>query len=270
MKRSARFTALVVALSAILTVPIAAAAATDQVLVCHRTSGNAQDGRGWVQIRVSESSVGKHLAHGDALPTEPVPGSEGASVFDAECNPGPAATLPPEPPPSGEPPSQSDVVFAVAFSDINENGEYDEGDVLIAKLIDGVDDAADGTIGPGDRVITAEYPKDFAMSEFGTFLTNEHIVSVTNALTGYSCNVSSGDATFVFSSGNGDFDLYSEWSGTDITKVYDKRSSAAMGSDEVRADLASPSDPLDGVASVLGSSDPANHAFIEVQANCQP
>lgn len=270
MRRSARFTALVIALVAILIVPVAAVATTDLVSVCHRTSGKTQDGHRWVQIRVNENSVGKHLAHGDALPTEPVPGSQGADVFDAECNPGPVSTLPPEPPPTGEPPSQTEVVFAIAYSDLDENGEYNEGDVLIAMLVDGADDAADGSIGPGDRVITAEYPKDFSMSQFGTFGTTEHIVSEVNAMTGYSCNVSNGDARFVFSSGAGDFDLYSEWSGTDMTKIYDKRSSGAMGSDEIRADLASPSQPLDGVASVLGSSDPTNHAFIEVQANCQP
>lgn len=265
MPGSDRLTALTAALIGVLLLPTAAFAAPERVSVCHRTAAATPEGREWVQLEVSSRSLQHHLAHGDLTPGELIPGSK--THLDADCVP---QSLPATEPPS-ESPQGPETVFAVAYSDMDPSSEaYNpETDILIAKLIDGPDDAADGVVGPGDVVITAQYPKDFVMSEFGDFTVTEHTVTSTNALSEYSCNVDAGDALFVWSSGQGDFDLYQEWfMGLSMTMLHDRRTEAAMSDDEIQINSASPSQPTDDGIDLLGSADPLNHPFVEVEANC--
>lgn len=263
---SDRLTALAAALIGVMLLPMAAfAAAPDRVSVCHQTGAGTPEGREWVHLEVSSRSLQHHLAHGDLTPGAMISGTD--TRLDADCVPqsSPAS----EPPP--EPPQTSEVVFAVAYSDMDpSSGGYDpEVDVLIAKLIDGPDAAADGVVGPGDVVITARYPKDFGASQFGDFTVTEHTVTSTNALSEYSCNVDVGDAFFVWSSGQGDFDLYQEWfMGLPMTRLHDKRTETSMSDDEIQVNSASPSHPTDDGIDLLGSSEPLNHPFVEVEANC--
>lgn len=265
MPGSDRLTALTAVLIAVMLLPTAAFAAPERVSVCHRTSATMPDGREWVQLEVSSRSLQHHLAHGDLTPGEVIPGTD--THMDTDCVPQPSpATEPPS-----DPPQTSETVFAVAYSDMDPSSEVynPETDVLIAKLIDGPDDAADGVVGSGDVVITARYPKDFALSEFGDFTVTEHTVTSTNALNEYSCNVDAGDALFVWSSGQGDFDLYQEWfTGLPMTRLHDKRTDAVLFDDEIQINSASPSQPTDDGIDLLGSTEPLNHPFVEVEANC--
>lgn len=265
MPGSDRLTALTAVLVGVLLLPTAAIAASERVSVCHRTAAVTPDGREWVQLEVSSRSLEHHLAHGDLTPGEEIPGTE--TVLDADCF---AQAPPPATEPPSEPSQSPETVFAVAYSDMDPSSEVynPETDVLIAKLIDGPGAAADGLLGPGDVVVTARYPKDFAMSDFGSFTVTEHTVTSTNALSEYSCNVDVGDALFVWSSGQGDFDVYQEWfMGQPITRLHDKRTEVALSNDEILINSASPSQPADGV-DLPGSAEPLDHPFIEVEANC--
>lgn len=265
MPGSDRLTALTAALIGVLLLPTAAFAAPERVSVCHQTAAAAPDARQWVQLEVNSRSLQHHLAHGDLTPGDVIPGTE--MYLDADCVPQSApATEPPS-----EPPETEETVFAVAYSDMDPSSEVynPETDVLIAKLIDGPDAAADGVVGPGDVVVTARYPKDFTPSEFGDFTVTEHTVTSINAMSEYSCNVDVEDAFFVWSSGQGDFDLYQEWfMGLPMTRLHDKRTDAAMSDDEIQINSASPSQPTDDGIDLVGSSEPLNHPFVEVEANC--
>lgn len=265
MPGSDRLTALTAVLFGVMLLPTAAFAAPERVSVCHRTAATVPDGREWVQIEVSSRSLDHHLAHGDLTPGEVIPGTE--THLDADCV---AQNAPATDPPS-EPPQTPETVFAVAYSDRDPSSEVynPETDVLIAKLVDGPDAAADGLVGPGDVVITARYPKDFALSGFGDFTVTEHTVTSTNSLSEYSCNVAVEDAWFVWSSGQGDFDLYQEWfMGLPITRLHDKRTEVALSDDEIQINSASPSQPADDGIDLSGSAEPLDHPFVEVEANC--
>jgi hypothetical protein len=56
-----------------------------KVEVCHRTEGS----RGFILISVAESAVESHMAHGDGLIGDPVPGLAGM-IFGELCEPVPA------------------------------------------------------------------------------------------------------------------------------------------------------------------------------------
>ena len=273
MTKSDWLTALAVFLAALLIVPAPAVAAPDLIEVCHHTADATRDGLEWRKIRVSERSLQNHLDHGDVLAGEPIPGT--SHLLDSDCNvTEDEAPSPPEPsePPKSEPPTRgpsSEVIFAVAYSDVDpSDGAYNPGlDVLIAKLIDGPDEASDGLPGVGDLIITGHYPEDFAMSGYGAFGVGEHAVTGIGMGLDYFCWVESGAGTFVWSSGQGDFDQYAEWSSTETrTNLYDDRSLSTLEKDEILIAPSSPSSPSSNVA--LGGSDLSDQAFIDVQADC--
>lgn len=82
-------------------------------------------------------------------------------------------------------------VFARAFS-ITEDG----GEVLIAALVDG---NGDGAPGPGDRVVTDQYPRSFDADDFGQFRVTEHeVAEVLAATPGRVLVVATTDARFLF------------------------------------------------------------------------
>ena len=58
-----------------------ASLASSKVLVCHRTNGR----RGYMGLTISSAAVPAHLAHGDGLPGDPVPG-EPSAVFGEDCS----------------------------------------------------------------------------------------------------------------------------------------------------------------------------------------
>lgn len=272
MRKSDRLTALATALVVVLLLPVAALATPDRQTVCHRTSNAAPDGHGWVLLEVSSKSLEGHLRHGDVAPGETLPGGAGVRL-DETCAPevGPPSPPATEPPPSPEPPPADEIVFAVAYSDVDQSSDVynPDVDILIAKLVDGPDGAADGVVGPGDKIVTAQYPTDFGPSDFGDFVVTEHIVTTINAWSEYSCNVSSDDAMFVWSSGLGAFDLYQEWRGSDPwTRLLDKRSAASTSADAIEVNSISPSEPVDDGLALTGSNDPVDHTFIDVEAAC--
>lgn len=273
MRRSDWLTALVASTAALFLVPFAAVASPSDVEVCHRSAPAAPDDHQWVRLRVSDRSLERHLDHGDALPGEEVPDSNGDWRFDADCTPQPTDQSGlPESPPEPEPPvAPTPVVFAIAYSDTDASGDYGEAvDVLIAKLVDGPGSAGDGSLGPGDLIIAERYPLDFALTGFGSFASTEHIVTDVSVVNSYVCHVISGDGMFVWSDGQGDFDLYQEWtSGAPITRIHDRRTEAPILDDEIRLVPVSPSQPADSLT-LLGPADPIDHTFLEIEVDCLP
>ncbi|MBW3667421.1 MAG: hypothetical protein KY394_07485, partial [Actinobacteria bacterium] len=82
----------------------------------------------------------------------------------------------------------------------------------------------------------------------------------------YVCNVKSGSNVFVWSSGEGDFDLYQEFtSATPQAKMVDGR--VSWESDHLEVPASSPSQPLEPVEPIT-SFDPADQTFIDVEADC--
>ncbi len=51
-----------------------------KVDVCHRMA------KGYIEITVGQPAVQAHLAHGDALPGDTVPGTAGDSAFSSTCS----------------------------------------------------------------------------------------------------------------------------------------------------------------------------------------
>lgn len=273
MTRSDRLTALAAFLAAFFMMPISALAAPDLTDLCHRTADRVPAGHEWGHIRVNANAVERHLAHGDLRPGDPIPG-DATFVLDDDCNPAvPDSPLPPspsDPPVAVPPPGSSELVFAVAYSDVDpSDGGYNPGlDVLIAKLIDGPDTAGDGVPGPGDLIITGQYPEDFDATGFGDFTVTEHVVTELRTPTSYHCWVESTVGSFVWSSGDGDFDQYSEWtSGLPPTDLYDDRSPNTPAEDALSISSLSPSQPT-GDATAPSNPDPTDQAFVDVEANC--
>lgn len=260
MKPSAWPAALAAMLAGLILIPAAALGAPpERVLVCHFTADATPDGHRWNLIEVSVKTLDKHLAHDDGIPGGEVPGSEGSAVFDEDCTP-----QQPDPDPEPEP---SELVFAVAYTDMDSSdGDYDPAvDVLIAKLIDGPGDANDGIPGVGDVIITHRYPMAFDATTFGGFTVTEHIVTELNQGLSYVCNMQSGDNMFVWSSGQGSLHLYHESvSGVAKTEIAD--GIPDMG-DSIQVSSSSPSEPADEVA-LLSGSDGTDQTFIDVEANC--
>jgi hypothetical protein len=160
------------------------------------------------------------------------------------------------------------VLFGLAYSDTDpDDGGYNVAiDVLIAKLIDGPGAAGDGSIGPGDVIITYQYPMDFGPSAFGQFTVTEHIVTDVNVGMLAVCNVDTAAGIFVWGGGAGDLDLYQEYDSTltPRVRVMDGR---MVDSDMIAISISSPSQPSDAVATMIRwDSDDAS--FIDVEADC--
>jgi hypothetical protein len=272
MKRSDWLAALTAALVGLAVLPATALAAPDLAEICHLSSDAAPDEREWIRISVSGRGLDVHLAHGDVLPGDDVNGSDGATTLDENCVPGPTEDPPAPPPGPDDSPGDPEVVFAIAYSDndVSDDGYNADVDMLIAKLVDGPGAAADGVPGPGDLIVSNQYPKDFAVTDFDSFIVTEHTVTEINTVRDYACNVSSGSNHFVWSSGQGDFDQYEEWTSDGAsTRLFDRRSTAPISDDEISANPASPSQPV-GALSLAGSAAAENHPFIDVQADCLP
>lgn len=69
------------------------AAPTEKVGICHVNADLDPDAPTWerLEIRAGVKNVAAHRGHGDAFPGDPVPGTEGAYVFDDACVPVPVA-----------------------------------------------------------------------------------------------------------------------------------------------------------------------------------
>jgi hypothetical protein len=264
MTKSDWLTAPALALAAVLMLPLMAAASPDLVDVCHLTSDSAPDGHEWRHIRVNPKSLDKHLEHGDVEVGNTISGT--TRYLDHECNI--QDTDPQSPPRPSEPPTPSpapETVFAIAYSVDPDDGT----EILIAKLIDGPDEASDGVPGPGDLIIPGHYPVDFdLLGEPALFSPVIHTVDALTLSPGYVCWVQSGSNNFVWSTGDGDFDQYQEW-GSDgsVTSLYDARSSGSSGTDVITVDTGSPSSPSTDVGP-LSRFDILDQTFIEVEAGC--
>ena len=264
-------TALTAFLAALLLVPVPAIAAPDLVDICHYTTEAAPDGHEWRHIRVSSRSVAKHVDHGDVMAGESLPGTN--HQLDGDCNlvdevppPLPEPSEPPEPAP---PPPSSELIFAVAYSDTYaSDGAYNPAsDVLIAKLVDGPDEAGDGLPGPGDRIVAHMYPKTVDATDLGAFTVTEHTVSAFSFGTGYSCLVQTEAGFFSWSSGQGNFDQYQEWSpSASVTNLYDDRTTDSVEGDLIQITSTSPSLPSDDLT--VSGSDPNDEVFVDVEADC--
>ena len=77
-------------------------------------------------------------------------GTGKVSTCERPMQPVPAPVVQPVPEPPPEPPT-----LVIAYGDVNTNGIYDDGDVLVAKI---VDTKTNGTIDAGDTVKMGRYP----------------------------------------------------------------------------------------------------------------
>jgi hypothetical protein len=84
-------------------------------------------------------------------------------------------------------PAPEERVFAVAYTDMDTgDGSYNPAvDVLISKLVDGPGAAYDGQIGPGDLIVTDQYPLgfDFGIDGFGSYTIKQATVTSVDLLT---------------------------------------------------------------------------------------
>lgn len=76
------------------------------------------------------------------------------------------------------PEDPGEIIYAVAYIDTDpDDGGYDANkDKLIAKLIDGENEAGDGKLGIGDIIVMGEFPVKFDLSTIGSFNTKQHTV----------------------------------------------------------------------------------------------
>lgn len=244
--------ALVTILAGVLLIPVVAAGGPpEKVEICHFNADDDPDAPEWELLEVASPSVTAHESHGDGFPGGEVPGTDGQFVFDENCVP-----------------QAVELVFAVAYTDTDtSDGGYNPNvDVLIAKLVDGPDAAADGAVGAGDLVITDQYPKNFDADEFGSFGVNEH--TVASLVDVFGCHILSdnGDRhswvdTVGANEGYGEFTVPSGL-GT-LTAISD---GFGLFPDQIIVGSQSPSSPQDAVN--LGAGDTSDQAFVDVDLNC--
>lgn len=147
----------------------------EKVVLCVYDS----DTSAWELASIKTSVADKLVARGvAAYPLQPVPGTNGAYVFDATCVPQPVTPV--------------ETIFAVAYSDWDPtDGAYNaDADVLIAKLVDG---NSDGILNAGDKVITNKYPKSYDITDwatqFGSFAVTEHVITASDGCYAGECYV---------------------------------------------------------------------------------
>lgn len=263
MKRSHWVPILAVALVTLMVAPVAAAEAPGKTEVCHRTASGSSE---WRLIAVSTKSLNQHTEHGDGLPLEEVPGSNGERVFDDSCGLiAVAPTDPGDPGDPGEDPSESETLFAIAYSDLDQDGAYDAGtDVLIAKFVDGPGPADDGVPGAGDVIVTDQYPMELGLGSFGDFGVTSHTVT-SSSVSGTKCLVSTSLGSFIWDSST-TVDNYEERALLSGALSNFTDSHASGGSDVVRANPGSPSSPA--IPMTTGDFDGVDDPFVEVETHC--
>jgi hypothetical protein len=227
-----------------------------KVEICHLNADGAPDTSEWELLEVVGKAVDAHLAHGDGFPGGEVPGTDGQFVFDENCVP-----------------QAAELIFAVAYTDMNttDGGYNPDVDVLIAKLIDGPGPAHDGILGSDDLVITDQYPKDFAASEFGSFRVTQHTVTDVFLQGSEFCGVQSDFGMFVW--GFLFHETYVEEilssdpeEITPVSLIRDLHEPDPDLSDSLNADPGSPSQPTDEFK--LAGLVLMDQAFIDVELNC--
>lgn len=250
-----RRTSLLALVGAFLLIPSALAmAGQTKTDMCHANSN------GYQLISIAEPAVDAHIAHGDAAPGEPVPGMDGYE-FDATCEPIPV----------------SELIFAVAYMDVNDDGTgYNATqDLLIAKLVDA---NGDGVPGAGDKVVTAHYPLGFGspLAGHGDFATTDFVITRFasfdgTCLAGQGVPDEAGSPTFLWQvkaiMGGGSYEGYSEYHATssDLTSFEDRIGAAF--DDQMTINVDSPSKPATDLiwqAQFSDSDDP----FVDVELNC--
>lgn len=217
--------------------------AVAKIRVCHFD----MDTGVWEPIDVSSNGNAqvKHLAHGDRLPGDPVPGTAG-SFFDQSC----AAT--------------AFTVFAIAYTDVDPDdgpGFKDHTDVLIAELVD-LD--GDGFLSAGDEVAADSYPLDFTASSFGSFGVKSHIVTavVPGAYGEVLVETGAGRISFF---GDAGLDAYSEHVSTGNTTLVQDSHGDGIPDQLVLQSGQGPSQPEDDLS--LGNFDDTDGGFIDVELN---
>ena len=253
MKRSHWITALTSALVTLLVAPVAAADSPGHVDICHASNGASV----WNLQTVSTRSLDQHMGHGDGMPLGEVPGSEGSLYFDESCD-----VVPGDPDDPGDPGSET--VFAIAYTDVDQDGSYDSaGDVLIAKFVDGPAPADDGLPGAGDLIVTDQYPLDVGMSAFGVFGVTEHVVT-GSTFTGTRCMAAASSGSFIWEKST-TLENYEESAGSGNLSFF-RDSTANGGSDVLVTAAGSPSEPTTPVS--VGAFDGADGPFVEVELAC--
>jgi hypothetical protein len=243
----------------LIAVPASAALAKpERVPVCHL------DEFGEATLRlVPERAVDAHLRHGDALPEDRVPGMTDYT-FDESCTP----VLD----------ELTETVFAVAYTDVDpSDGGYNAAvDVLIAKLIDGPDDAGDGFISVGDLVITNQYPLVHDLDgpfTFGDFTVTEHIVTRVNYDLAVFISVSAQEANFLEANflwvKQSEREAYQENFPSSrpggVTSVGDLLNDDGLDDDVIIVEVPGPSNAQEAVD--FGEVSHGDDAFIDVEIN---
>lgn len=257
MRRPRWSTPAVALLAGVFLLPAMAVAAPETTEICHF---NADDDPGvpdWELLEVNARSVGSHLSHGDGFPGGEVPGTEGSFVFDSNCVPQEV---------------QTEMIFAVAYVDSDPNdGGYTDGDILIAKLVDGPGAANDGLAGPGDVVVTGAYPDSFAATTTIAFRDTSHTVDSVLDANPLTCVVANTEGHQI---GWGSSTAAEGYSEIDFDQLAIAAFQDAFVQDQIVQDvlfvtLQAPSDPPTAVG-LLSASDPSDQAFIDVEVNCAP
>mgnify|MGYP003572308110 FL=1 len=152
--------------------------------------------------------------------------------------------LPPPPPP--EPPT-----LVVAYVDANRNRTFDDGDVLIAKI---VDSDKSGTINANDKILAGQYPTTplavrpaEIRQTLEDFRTREHEVqTVITAAGGFVDVTTKGGGTLLwYDSHYGFHDEYFETDGDGTTQILDFNDNS--GRDLVATQTTSPSAPTSAI-----------------------
>jgi hypothetical protein len=107
-------------------------------------------------------------------------------------------------------------ILAMAYTDVDGNHTFGDGDVLIAKL---VDENGNG-VSEGDTVTTNRYPLDFAATAFGTFRVTQHTVASVISLNAASVQVRIGDGAQVLFLDDGT-EVYQESNPTILLTILD-------------------------------------------------
>lgn len=240
-----RLVLLALVASVLVAIPSGAASAgADKSDVCH-----LNDSGEWQVINVAGPAVDAHIAHGDSVPGDSVPGMPTYS-FDEDCVP-----------------EAGELIFAVAYTDVDESdGDYNaDVDVLISKLVDG---NGDGVLNAGDLVITDRYPTDLLGTAFGNFgVTQATIIQVIGS-SSTQCGVDAGDLVQYFWTDNSLNERYSEFDVFEASRFRDlvTDENPLFVTDRLGLNSLSPSQPAS--TSFLHRISQVDDTFLDIDLNC--
>lgn len=153
-----------------------------------------------------------------------------------------------------ERPVVNPAILAIAYGDLNGNHTFDDGDVLISKL---VDTSGDRRPSAGDTIIMGKYPKerDPSATDFSDWGVKRHHVTDAAGIGSDRVTVSAGAAEFRYIRKSAtSADSYIELDADGLTYVRDENDDVGIPA-LVLIDPLSPSRPSDTIDDELGGGD---------------